>query len=102
MVFADEFEADLEMSKQWAEIVQAAGMYDPSQNPQNLLLLGGAIMNDQVVNIRRMAKLRAWVLANGYAVDPPVPFTVQVLKEMSPAERVALKNRIVARHVKGA
>ena len=43
----------LEIAERWGAVVDAAGMFSPLQSPHNLLLLGGAIMNDDVVAARR-------------------------------------------------
>ena len=91
---------ELEMAQRWGDVVNAAGMFSPLQTPHNLLLLGGAIMNDDVVAARRAPKLQAWVKAHGYSEQQPA-FTIQVLNEMSEAEKKALEKRIVGRHLKG-
>ena len=80
----------LEIAERWGAVVDAAGMFSPLQSPHNLLLLGGAIMNDDVVAARRAPELQAWVKAHGYSEQQP-SFTIQVLNEMTEAEKKALE-----------
>jgi hypothetical protein len=57
-------------------------------------------MHDAVVVARAMPKLQAWVEAHGYFGEKQPSFTVQVLNEMTAAEKKALEGRIVARHLR--
>jgi hypothetical protein len=86
-----------EIAVKWAAVVEAADMRAPGQDPFCLLMLGGAIINHHVVKNRRMAKVRALIESGvGYSQHPPAPgLSIQVLQEMTPAERATLKQDIV-------
>jgi hypothetical protein len=95
---------EFEIAQKWATVVEAAGMRGPGQDPACLILLGGAIIHNPVVAQRRLAKVQALLDAGvGYSDHPLAPaLSVQVLNEMTPSEKAALKNAIVnARGLKG-
>jgi hypothetical protein len=91
---------EFELAQKWAAVVEAAGMRGPGQDPACLILLGGAIIHNDVVAQRRLAKVQALLDAGvGYGDHPRGTATaVQVLNEMTPSEKAALKNAIVNRH----
>jgi hypothetical protein len=91
---------EFELAQKWATVVEAAGMRGLGQDPACLILLGGAIINNPVVLQRRLAKVQALLEAGvGYQDHPRAPaLSIQVLHEMTPSEKVALKNAIVNTH----
>lgn len=87
-----------EMLQKWTQFVEAAGLYNSAQHPVVHFTLAGQIMNDAVVRQRWAER----VVAGDYAHDPEFPGVVDeglyldILRNMTAAEKVALKDRIVA------
>ena len=94
-----DYERELEIASHWIPIVEAAGLYHPSQDAGNLFLLAGSIMRDDVVRKRFMVHMNAWRPPEGPETRPPAAdYYVSVLRTMTPAEKRELKARIWERH----
>lgn len=76
----------------WEPIVRAAGLYVPEQSAMGVYLLAGAIMSDEVV----CARVFELPHPDGLAMTPNGAYEI-VLHAMTPEERAALKERILAK-----
>ena len=91
--------AQYETGMSWAPIVEAAGMLSVRHHPEVVYMLAGAIMADQEVKRRHALKSAQYQTTDACrnsefpALIPPELY-VQVLREMTSAERQALAIRI--------
>jgi hypothetical protein len=74
----DQYETGLD----WTPIVRAAGLLSDKHHPFQIYLLAGAIMRDEEVSYR--------------AAQQDAPYE-RVLRDMTDAERTALRARIVSK-----
>jgi hypothetical protein len=86
------FQTQFEIAERWRPVVEAAGMFDAAQKPANIYRLACVIMDDPVVEKRRVALIDA----NPEAENS----LLAVVKAMTAAEKSALRQRIIAAHGK--
>ena len=87
--------ADIERSKHWQPIVEAAGLWSRTQGPWALWAIAGAIMHDPIVNERAAQHVDETFV---YSDENPYPRDVYetILTAMTPQEKVALKARLLS------
>lgn len=82
----------------WQPIVAAAGMHDARQDLFTIYNLGWAICKDAEVEKRTNEKVAAWRYSEDEKYPPGFKYTIQVLNAMTLEEKIALKERILAKN----
>jgi hypothetical protein len=83
---------EYELGQSWRPIVEAAGLYNPAQDPFTIFRLAGLIMRDEIVTVRRMAAFAKFRWSPEEQA-PPDP-TLDILLTMTAAEKASLIDRV--------
>jgi hypothetical protein len=96
----NDLQHQLDVINRWQPILEGAGLWSPTYDAFNCLLLAGVIMDDREVG--RLRSLPDFQIVDD-PVDAPCAFTTNwpaLFKAMGPAGRAEFRERIRNRHGK--